>query len=1634
MERPALFRTEDPVTNLVLRVTLRRVRAAAGVQLSYQATGASAAGADIESDDLGDANEIVTTLRWQQKVFSPREVAHYSTLANPRTPLEQRYADEVKSLVASSDDGPPVNLVFTYVDVDEYVDRAELERAATTSSGETLTPLAREVLSARMRRRRGGAASAVAAGAVTVDGHLPISDAKCQRMAIMACLDMTKRQEDKITSKSRRRKEQANKEKKAKDEKAQEVGGSESKTGEDAEADAAAAAAAEQQAKEEQRGLDPQSGFEKVLCYLKYYSTGTLEMRPGFCVSEGDSYHFTTPRGVQYEFIVQNLSDIPDDDERTRRDTAAENLRAVELRQAVVGTEFIAPPGGLTSRVTVFGQVAAARGFTAQDLYFEYVVDVPPGWQSEGGSLLQAVSHCCTVSDPWYRKYHPPAFRVVEEDDQISSWEPIAHFCYPLELEFLCNNDDESPMIYFQVNSYDDWDRNCVHGYGYLSLPTTPGRHELTVQMWRPAGTLRSKRAEFFLGGSASLSSPSAVAKGATQGQGGVSSKLGFKTEAAGALTVSLHVAIQKAEHAVVRAAAAPAMLSRGGPLRPRDTGPKSIAEILQRARERLAALVSRAVFPEDGCGRETSAGDKANKAMAALAAAPTAILPAPATPTPSIPPGEGRYSQILGQRGLLRVVAATAIQSTIRSWRARKAHKDIADRQLQRLALAATVVQTLWRRLISARERKQLYDAREEIRRAAAALRIGAAVRMHQARQLRKAIKRRKAALKICAVMRRRLARRKRKLFRQRAKERETKKLTLQKARLVQAVTRRWLARKWLLFCKSENGRLTNFCYEASDHHVEVMQELHDKHSDNLHAEADRHADELRRVAHASERAVASRRHLEAVQAEMERHARAAAAEIERYREAVQAAEQRYMEATSETPKYALGGKGFGRWRVHSQEDVEQAAKMLQAYCRGLMLRVAFLRYRGAKLMQCAGRRFLARRRRALLVRYKKNAAVFDSAIYIQAAFRMWRLRHPFARYRRERRARAALVVQIWWRYTCKRSLLQHGLALRMQRMRNRAAVCIQCFYRARNQRTSTWLLVIQEGIKRQREVVKRNATIKIQAAVRRRKARRIYAGMLRAREAEIAKMMADLIGSQVESVKEVTLEHIWLEHQQPSKDEAIFGAVEDLWAVNRFSEGLAVLEEAHHRLAAVAHVDEQARQEGREVSRALVLTYAALIHRLVNDDLPQKAVEHLLTVVSREEPWPLNTAAGRIARKAIDLTRSGADLPDRLDLRTVAMDAAASFLLSRGQAARALEYATKAIRCCVPGANPRGPTTLSSTVLLIRAAAIASRVGRHQESQELLAQAIDSFTPEAQTRSLRTAIDFRAQAHWSQATGALALSYDLSEPPAGSANKWLLAVCHQNCAVELIALGQNRKAQQVCQDAVRLVSNMPTSHPWLMAVHKTHLVARHNIFADLHDDDPPPRSPKPAPSPRVNWDGPAGLMPKFPPPRSRPAASVGASSSGALAVPSDPRERRPSILMKLALASAPSSHMMSFQYKRPPAPTPQQTAQQHAFILQHLQAMQEGSSGPPGQGGLKGSFKGGQSAPASAVLASAVLQHGPNSVGGWAGQSGGTLPSASLQPQGPGLRASSSARVPRASPAKAAPVLHRPKSSPYL
>lgn len=92
----------------------------------------------------------------------------------------------------------------------------------------------------------------------------------------------------------------------------------------------------------------------------------------------------------------------------------------------------------------------------------------------------------------------------IEDDGNVEGTHYVSHFSFPLDFQFLAHEDkvQERPYLLLQVNSVDAWGRHRIEGYGFARFPSEPGFHKITVETWRPRGSLHSDIHSFFLGGS----------------------------------------------------------------------------------------------------------------------------------------------------------------------------------------------------------------------------------------------------------------------------------------------------------------------------------------------------------------------------------------------------------------------------------------------------------------------------------------------------------------------------------------------------------------------------------------------------------------------------------------------------------------------------------------------------------------------------------------------------------------------------------------------------------------------------------------------------------------------------------------------------------------------------------------------------------------------------------------------------------------------------------------------------------------------------------------------------------------------------------------------------------------------------
>ena len=89
-----------------------------------------------------------------------------------------------------------------------------------------------------------------------------------------------------------------------------------------------------------------------------------------------------------------------------------------------------------------------------------------------------------------------------------------------------------------------------MEGYGFVRFPSEPGYHKLTVETWRPRGSLQSEIHSFFLGGSIRIHKLEELIRTKfidEQGKADVVNRFGLETENSGKIKINLNLCMQDA-------------------------------------------------------------------------------------------------------------------------------------------------------------------------------------------------------------------------------------------------------------------------------------------------------------------------------------------------------------------------------------------------------------------------------------------------------------------------------------------------------------------------------------------------------------------------------------------------------------------------------------------------------------------------------------------------------------------------------------------------------------------------------------------------------------------------------------------------------------------------------------------------------------------------------------------------------------------------------------------------------------------------------------------------------------------------------------------------------------------------------
>lgn len=512
----------DEKESLLGGVSRRRRRARKGDERAAQeASFASQEHASYDSPAAAApgtrANPYVREFAWQEKVIGPAEVRAYrererrsalgqgiealgtglrSLFAQPAPDTSFRdrsYAEQIAALddEAQAATGRPFagEVLHSKVHVDRFVDRRELRARMTTSELEEPSPLTHAVLSGRALEPLPLAPARPGVPAPTPPPY--------QLMHIVA--DLGERSQP---------------------------------------ASAAARARAGEDDDDEQAGPD-RTLF--VLCTLRAYANGRLDMTPGFS-NEGvelepdldesgappppgggaaagllagggagggaraKGWHRLTARdGKVWRFRLDNLAErlVSETERRAERGARVHELIA---RQNLFGggTAFTPPPPKGAVVLNVLGELVGAHGFDAASLSAQYFVHVNEGWTVSASSSVHGMTQACLPK--WV-----PAEREYEH---------IVHFGLPLELTLSNPSwgarggaDDgagaglsasgagstAAATLFVQLLSRDRFDRHMVEGYGHVAIAPSAGACTHRVRTWRPAASAAASVRRFFV-------------------------------------------------------------------------------------------------------------------------------------------------------------------------------------------------------------------------------------------------------------------------------------------------------------------------------------------------------------------------------------------------------------------------------------------------------------------------------------------------------------------------------------------------------------------------------------------------------------------------------------------------------------------------------------------------------------------------------------------------------------------------------------------------------------------------------------------------------------------------------------------------------------------------------------------------------------------------------------------------------------------------------------------------------------------------------------------------------------------------------------------------------------------------------
>ena len=221
--------------------------------------------------------------------------------------------------------------------------------------------------------------------------------------------------------------------------------------------------------------------------------------RTNFDQLSGAVYEYTFKMPVTDAVMAEDLELLERKDDREKIEAFNNQTGSRFVRSVHVESDLC---------VAAMCEIVSATKFEKEQLYVQWKVVLPPvGWawspelsKTEIEALTTGSTQVCTAS-----------YNSTGKSSLTGLIHPTANFAFPLELHFVSSIGDDvlkaqnQPRIFFEVGSAGSWGRHYNEGYGYLTIPREAGMYDLTVNTWKPHGSIIDRMDDFFLGGSRHL-------------------------------------------------------------------------------------------------------------------------------------------------------------------------------------------------------------------------------------------------------------------------------------------------------------------------------------------------------------------------------------------------------------------------------------------------------------------------------------------------------------------------------------------------------------------------------------------------------------------------------------------------------------------------------------------------------------------------------------------------------------------------------------------------------------------------------------------------------------------------------------------------------------------------------------------------------------------------------------------------------------------------------------------------------------------------------------------------------------------------------------------------------------------------